>query len=184
MPDEVALYYRSLFPRACLVLDVGCGRGDFLWPGAVGLDLDHAALLHARHKHVVEGSAAVRLPFRESVFDGVLAKDVLEHLQNPRFLMDELWRVTKPRGQLVLVTPRGVPRAVWADYTHVRGFSRSALQALLQDAGWTLLKLHRMGGVPFAGRFGLVGAIPKVLAIPGLGHYWGTNWQAIARRGD
>jgi SAM-dependent methyltransferase len=101
---------------------------------------------------------------------------------DPRPLLVELRRVTRPGGRLVVVTPRDVPRAVWADYTHVRGFSRAALQSLLRDTGWTPSRLHRMGPVPLAGRLGVEHVIPKILSVPGIGHYFGTNWQAVAHR--
>jgi hypothetical protein len=51
----------------------------------------------------------------------------------------------------------------------------------MRDSGWHLEKLGRMGGVPLAGRLNLVRHSAKILAIPGIGHYYGTNWLALAR---
>jgi SAM-dependent methyltransferase len=177
----VTKYFRSCFAGCSSMLDVGCGKGEILWPDSVGIDLDFVALRKAGER-VVQVDVTHRLPFSNEVFDGILAKDILEHVTRPRDLLEELHRVAIPGGRLVVVTPRDLPRAVWADYTHVRGFTRGALEALLHDAGWSVQKLHRMGPVPLADRLNLISSIPKILAIPGVGHYLGTNWQAWAAK--
>jgi SAM-dependent methyltransferase len=182
MSAPVVDYYRSLFRGRDLVLDVGCGRGDFLWGRSVGVDLDADALPRDGRRTVV-CDLTVGLPFADGKFEGILAKDIIEHVADPRALLAELRRITRPGGLLVVVTPRDVPRAVWADYTHVRGFSKAALRSVLADAGWTTGTMCRMGAVPLAGRLGVVRMIPGLLRIPGIGHYLGTNWQATAANG-
>ena len=176
----VAAYYRRLLEGAHPVLDVGCGKGDFLGAGWVGADRDLDAL--RGQARVTQVDVTVGLPFRDSSFGGFLLKDVVEHLNDPRGLLAEAHRVAKPGAKLVLVTPRAVPRAVWADYTHMRGFTKDALKSLLADSGWRVSRIARMGAVPLAGRLDFVEAIPILLAIPGVGHYFGTNWQALAHR--
>lgn len=183
MSSPVAAYFRDLFSDHEMVLDAGCGEGAVLWSRAVGIDADIGALRVTGHR-VVQADLTDMLPFQDATFDGVLAKDIIEHLPDPRSFLAELARVTKPAGRLVLTTPRAIPRAVWADYTHVRGFTKQAITWLLRDSGWALEgHLRRMGGVPLAGRLGIVSWLPTLLRIPGFGHYFGTNWQAIAMRG-
>lgn len=46
-----------------------------------------------------------RVPFDDGSFDLVLCTEVIEHLNNPQNLIDELHRVTKSGGHLVLTTP-------------------------------------------------------------------------------
>lgn len=180
---EIVDYFQDLLGEARLILDLGCGGADFVNDRSVGVDLDFEALRGSR-KRLVQADLDGPLPFRNASFNGVLAKDVIEHLQHPRGLLEEVRRVTAPGGRLVLVTPRDVPRAVWADYTHVRGFTRNALRSLLRDSGWRPVRMHRMGGVPLAGRLHLVSSIPTLLAVPGIGHFFGTNWQVIAVRSE
>jgi SAM-dependent methyltransferase len=122
------------------------------------------------------------LPFADASFRAVLAKDVIEHLHDPRLLLREAHRVTRNHAKLILVTPRAVPRAVWSDYTHIRGFTKTALRALLEDTGWRPLRLYRMGSVPLAGRLNIIHLLPHLLSIPGFGHFFGTNWQVEAVR--
>ena len=41
----------------------------------------------------------------EDFFDLVVAAEVIEHLENPRFTVRDLYRVTKPGGHVILTTP-------------------------------------------------------------------------------
>jgi 2-polyprenyl-3-methyl-5-hydroxy-6-metoxy-1,4-benzoquinol methylase len=46
-----------------------------------------------------------RLPFDDASFDGVLALEIIEHLEAPRAFVRELARVVKPGGTVVISTP-------------------------------------------------------------------------------
>lgn len=45
------------------------------------------------------------LPFANNTFDLVVAVAVLEHVANPQRVVEEIWRVLKPRGYVYAVTP-------------------------------------------------------------------------------
>lgn len=51
------------------------------------------------------------LPFEDGYFDLVIFASVLEHLYNPRFALDEVGRIVKPGGLLLLETPNAVAAA-------------------------------------------------------------------------
>jgi SAM-dependent methyltransferase len=181
IPRDVVDYLRSFFADCTSVLDLGCGRGDFLYDGTVGLDMDFVALKEAGDR-VVQADLTHPIPLRTGSFDGVLAKDILEHVPEPAGLMNEIARVSSAGAKLVITTPRAIPRAVWDDYTHMRGFTRSAVERLLADTGWTNVRVRRYGAVPLAGRLGVVRFIPRFLTLPGIGHYFGKNWLVTATR--
>ena len=176
---DVVRLYRGYFDEGMTVLDVGCGRGDMLGSGWIGIDLD---ISNKGEGSVVRGDLDDGLPFGDSVFDGVLCKDIIEHLPRPQDVLGELARVSRPGAKLLVLTPRAVPRAVWADHTHLRGFTRSSLVRLLEMTGWGVSSIGRMGGLPLAGRLHLTQALPAIMKVPGVGHFFGTNWQAIAVR--
>ena len=50
-------------------------------------------------------NADERLPFGDAEFDLVWCSEVIEHLRDPAFSLNELRRVTRPGGVLVLTTP-------------------------------------------------------------------------------
>jgi SAM-dependent methyltransferase len=75
----------------------------------VGCDINPWALQRARRNVpegaflLLSGSDAYAFPSRS--FDVVIAKHVVEHLQNPELAIAEMSRVLKAGGLLVLVTP-------------------------------------------------------------------------------
>jgi SAM-dependent methyltransferase len=82
-----------------LTLDLGAQNGPYAahFPRRVALDLNPAAHLHLR-------GDAHALPFADRVFDTVLCTEVLEHLTEPQRAIDEMYRVLKPGGALLLTT--------------------------------------------------------------------------------
>lgn len=190
MPRELALRYFRAFGDARRVLDVGCGTGalGLYCPSddieIDGVDHDVAALARAsayeRVAHVDLESSA--LPYDDETFDAVLAKDILEHLHEPRRLVCEMRRVLKPGGVLVVSVVMAKPRAVWADYTHVRGFTKRSARMLLEDAGFQVEAIWRMGGVPLSNRLHVIWLVPMVLRLPLLGWLWASSWELKARR--
>jgi SAM-dependent methyltransferase len=189
-PAALAHRYFRHFGEARTILDVGCGSGSFgrhAPPGVRihGIDRDESALaLAALHEDVVTRVDLAReaLPFEDATFDGVLAKDVLEHLPDPLSLVRELHRVLVPSGGLVASVVVANPRRVWDDYTHVRGFTRTAARQLLGDGGFRVEAISRMGPVPGSLRFGFVGQIPVLLRVPGVGRLWTASWELYAHR--
>ena len=99
------------------VLVDGCGIGmylEHLAPYAssmVGLDIEHERAVQA-HAHTLQVlcAAGESLPFPSTTFDLVLSHEVLEHVQDDRQVIQEIIRVLRPGGRLVLFCPnRGYP---------------------------------------------------------------------------
>jgi len=109
---------RAALSGATRWLDVGCGHAVFpAWLSrrtspldlsgrmAVGLDPDRQSL--ARHEVLklrVAGDAA-KLPFEADSFDLVTANMVLEHVEEPASLFQEIARVLRPGGRFLVHTP-------------------------------------------------------------------------------
>lgn len=91
------------------VLDVGCGSSRIiadLPPGSVAIDILFRKLRYARKfgRPVVQASG-FQLPVRDESFSCVLCSQVIEHVPKESPILDELCRVLKPGGRLVLGTP-------------------------------------------------------------------------------
>jgi SAM-dependent methyltransferase len=93
-----------------LVLDVGCGVGDdvrALGEGAVGLDTSDAMLAEANERGnalFVKGDVHA-LPFDYESLGGVRTDRVLQHVADPGLALDEIVRVLKRNGVVVLAEP-------------------------------------------------------------------------------
>jgi ubiquinone/menaquinone biosynthesis C-methylase UbiE len=102
-------------------LDVGCGTGDDVRAmaavvgesgGAVGVDVSEALLAEAR-KRAAEAGARVEfhagdahaLPFADGSFDVVRTERVLQHVQDPARVLDEMARVARPGGRIAAAEP-------------------------------------------------------------------------------
>lgn len=105
----------EFIPSGSLVLDAGCGRAanakELRDRGChyVGLDISLTGLLKARNDlgssvNLTCGDAE-SLPFRNGVFDAVVATFVLEYSTDPRRLLSEMHRSVRPEGIIVLLGP-------------------------------------------------------------------------------
>ncbi len=99
-------------------LDLGCGRNDLLaeFVGArlqVGADpVRHPSLVREPGCHFVQARAKY-LPFRDSSFQLVTMRQVVEHLRDPLAVFAEVHRVLKPGGRLLIVTTNREAPLVW-----------------------------------------------------------------------
>jgi SAM-dependent methyltransferase len=171
-------YFFTKLPGGTL-LNLGSGSTSFedQLRTVVGVDLSAPPTFVDRFVR----ADAHALPFSADSFDGVLLKDVIEHVADPVAVMREVLRVVRPEGALLLTTPRAIPRAVWDDPTHIRGFTHRAICSLFQLSGWRVTAgPRRIGGFPGAGRLGLIPHLETLMAVPGFGHWFGTNWVVQA----
>jgi SAM-dependent methyltransferase len=129
------------FPAETRLLDVGCGSA---WLGEhyaryTGIDVSPEAVEAAkRHgREVLLADVDERLPFEDESFDGVVLKDVLEHVHDPVRLVRDSRRVLRPGGRVFASSP-DAQRWVWDDYTHRRPFTRKAFRLLFEDQGFTV----------------------------------------------
>ncbi len=190
MSSQLAARYFRDFGAARRILDVGCGTGALgryrLSPEIEihGVDIDAGAVAQAAgfEQTICLDLETSPLPYDDASFDAVLAKDILEHLRDPGRLVGEIHRVLRPGGVLVVSVIMAKPRAVWADYTHVRGFTRRSARLLLEDAGFEVEAVWRMGGIPLSTRLRLIWLVPTLLRLPVVGWLWASSWELKARR--
>ena len=118
LPGFAAQWDFSVFYLAAQLkgrlLEIGCGRGLMLkrmaelgWQ-AEGLDIDPKAVDAARRQGLIVHLGTIAAQgFPDDSFDAVVMSHVIEHVPDPRALVQECHRILKPGGRLVSITPNG-----------------------------------------------------------------------------
>jgi len=142
--------YAERFPPGARVLDLGCGRGEFLEllreRGADGLGVDPDSsmnrVVRERGLRAVQTDALAYLPEHPGEFDGVFAAHLVEHLPAERLpaFVAAAAAALRAGGRLILVTPNPANLQMqlndfWIDLQHVRLYSPDSLRLLVHLAG-------------------------------------------------
>jgi len=144
------------------VLDVGCWSGQFeklaisSVKSIVGLDPDEEAIHFAkkfvpRAKFVI--GAVSNLPFSDNTFDVVVFSEVIEHIpkNSEDHALEEIKRVLKPKGILILSTPNKHPLSILLDPAYFisghRHYSMDELKLLLEKSKFEIINIFTRGNI-------------------------------------
>ena len=175
------------------LLEVGCGSGIFLgqaakwgWIGH-GLDISPQAVQMTRES--CPGATVVCAPLEKSgfspeTFDLIALWDVIEHVDDPEALLNQVRGLLRPRGMVVMETPdegclaralvRFIHNATGGRVSHLKAiyyeahrwyFSRRAMSNLLHRVGFDQIQIHSESTVSEFGQrkgeaYGLVSKWP------------------------
>ena len=109
-------------------LNLGCGTDIKL--GYINLDI--AAMTGVDIVHDIN---VLPLPFNNECFSEILCRDVLEHLDYQNLVQD-LHRVLKPGGKLVIRVPHYTSRNNHVDPTHKKTFSHRTFEFFVKSSGF------------------------------------------------
>lgn len=126
----------------CTLLDVGTGNGAFVHMArqqgidAWGQDLAK----QSEDEHVYVGPLAT-IGFPTESYDVITLHDVLEHIPAPLALLQEVRRILRPGGTLIIDFPRfhhESGRHHWRLTEHLWYLREDQLKALIEQAGFTV----------------------------------------------
>ncbi|HVL51776.1 MAG TPA: class I SAM-dependent methyltransferase [Actinomycetota bacterium] len=178
---RVRSFYLQFVSEAKLIIELGCGRGEFLQLAAemgietLGVDLDPGMIAETRRQGL-EAIQADALEFLETTTatpDALFAAHLVEHLSVEQALrmFTGAGKCLKPGGVLIVVTPN--PRCLsvilsdfWNDPTHVRPYTIPLMEFLAKQAGLE----------PVTSGFNVTdepGAPPQI-RVPEMNLPWGT----------
>lgn len=134
------------------VLDVGCGEGTFLlharrrgWQ-TVGVETSRADLKNS-DLEIHETLARVENSHGANSFAAITLWHVLEHLENPRESLKEIYKLLAPDGKLLIAVPdaNGFQAKIFgADWLHLDAprhlyhFNSKSLAMLLRQCGFQI----------------------------------------------
>ena len=183
-------HYVPMFADCRRVVDLGCGRGEFLTLlreagiSGYGVDSDESMVEAARAQdlEVVLGDAVSHLRELEAGdVDGVFCSQVAEHLATDELLalLDAAYQKLAPGGVLVVETPNPETLFIFAaffyvDLTHIKPIHPEAMRWALEVTGFEGVRIHRILPVPDGTR---LEPLPAELAT-------GEGWSTIAANID
>ena len=190
--------YLPFFEGAGRVLDVGCGRGEFLdllqarGIPARGLDLNSemVEVCRARGLDAVHGDAVGYLSgLDDGALGGLFAAQVVEHLQ-PGYLLRFLelaFHKTAPGGRLVLET---LNPACWVaffesyirDITHVWPLHPETLQYLVRASGFSDVRIEYRSPVPEQDKLQPVAVLPGDERLAAVAETMNANVERLNSR--
>ncbi|MBP7119004.1 class I SAM-dependent methyltransferase [Candidatus Woesebacteria bacterium] len=147
------------------VVELGCGLSYFpemaRLHGAYsyGLDFSEKAvnkLIESFPKTKFVIGDATKTPFDNAEFDVVVSGEVLEHIEVPQTLIDEMARICRPGGKIIISTPH----LEFDDPEHIWEFDEKDLQEMMGKYGET--KVETLKSTKFPGREYIIAVTTKV----------------------
>jgi 2-polyprenyl-3-methyl-5-hydroxy-6-metoxy-1,4-benzoquinol methylase len=147
------------------LLDVGCGMGTLLqaaeradWT-AEGVEVSRTSVEQVRKAGLkVFHGTLEEAQFPDDYFDVVASIEVIEHVLEPRPLVEEIVRILRPGGLFWGSTPHGrgiSARAVGTDWSavcppdHLQLFSAHGIKNMFRQAGFSEVRIDTHGVNPF-----------------------------------
>jgi SAM-dependent methyltransferase len=141
-----------------VILDIGCSSGFMLrdirrlLPRAVVIGADYVWGPLKKIASEVPDLPVVqcdltRCPVPDGSLDAVVLLNVLEHIRDDRSAVQQLYRVLKPGGLVVIEVPAGPHLYDVYDRTlmHFRRYSLQSVSTLLRSAGFEIVKKSHLG---------------------------------------
>jgi ubiquinone/menaquinone biosynthesis C-methylase UbiE len=206
-----AILVRRYGPPRGRLLEVGFGLGHLLARleppyETYGLDVNPWALEKAvevaPRARLRQGSAQDLGAFTDGFFHVVVAKHVVEHLEQPQAAIREFARVTAPGGLAIVSTPnldspmrrrKGKEWIGYRDRTHISLHTPDEWLEMLKEAGFRARRVFSDGfwdppyvrGFPVALQkliFGLPGGLQAIAGVPVLPVRWGESVILILQK--
>lgn len=186
-----------------VVLDAGCGEGGVVAfcarRGAHIIAVDmHEATLETARKLLAETAArklecfcspADSIPVADAVASRIICTEVLEHVEDPARVIEELYRVGKPGALYVFSVPESLseallkkvgPESYFREPNHVRVFERETFAQAVRAGGLEIVS-HTMTGFFWSVWWALYWGCKPDLSHPNhpvLDH-WTHAWRAL-----
>jgi len=158
------------------LLEVGAGRPDVLTGFRLagmkvyGCDISQVSAVACKKENIpfkYVNLADGKLPYKSEIFDVVYSKSVIEHLLDPLNFVTESFRVLKPGGILLILTPdwEANYKIFFDDFTHVRPMSRRSMNLLLSMLDPIEINTYRFRQLPLAWKYPVINKLCALISI-------------------
>jgi SAM-dependent methyltransferase len=142
------------------ILDLGCGP-HAKKEGSIGLDKRPAP-----HVDVIHNLNDLPYPFSDDEFDWIEMSHIIEHVDRPLLVMDEVHRIAKDGATIRIITPHYSSQLSYGDLEHFHHFGYVTFSTL-QNTGLFRISRHKLHFTD----------LYKVLGISTLANWFPRRWE-------
>ena len=153
LEESTRALVRSHVAPGARVLDAGVGMGrvleTFKTHDRYGIDISFDYLRIARDAGIEVAFARIEdMPYNDKVFDAVIACDVLEHVIDLNHCCEQILRVLRPRGSIIIRVPNEdnldayLEPSLPYEFIHLRNFSLSGVRLLFEKVFGCIYEDH------------------------------------------
>jgi SAM-dependent methyltransferase len=143
-----------------IILDAGSGKQQYrkCFSHARYESTDIEQLPNYEHDFIC---SLDNIPKSDNTYNAVLCTQVLEHVDFPQKVINEIYRVLKPGGRLFLSAPQGA--RVHSEPYHFFNFTKYGLASLFEQSGFDIIFIRANGGV-FWNLGKMIRTLPKYIS--------------------
>jgi SAM-dependent methyltransferase len=158
-PEKLIKFLKKKYSleKTSKILEMGCGRGEFLneftklGMDGFGIDLSNFAKDYCDNAEIkVVDISKNPVPYPDNSFDIVFSKSFIEHFYYPEEIFKEAYRVLKPSGILINLTPEWnyIYKSFYDDYTHRTPFTKKSLEDIHHITGFKNVEVQSFKQLP------------------------------------
>ena len=155
---EILLSLFNVYSKKDLLLNAGCGTGitsSILkrYTKIINIDISKEAIKYSLKRnntnHII--CDCLRLPFKDNIFDTIIADNIIEHVDNDFSVMSEFKRVLRGGGIIILSVP--AYNFLWSPHDdfahHKRRYSKGMIKELAKAVNLRIIRISYWNSILF-----------------------------------
>lgn len=143
--------------RGSKILEIGCGRGDFInefiKSQMDGYGVDQSSECKNYFSNILFSKVDLlneNIPLKNNFFDVIFSKSLIEHFYYPEKIMNEAYRLLKPGGIIITLTPdwEFIYKSFYEDYTHRTPFTSVSLKDIHSICNFREIEVKKFKQLP------------------------------------
>ena len=168
------LFNRFKMNKNQKILELGCGRGEFLNEFVkCGLEVHGVDISDYSEKFFSElnfkkvDMEKEKLPYQDNYFDFIYSKSFIEHFYYPEKIFKEAYRVLKPGGMIITLTPewKYIYKSFYEDFTHRVPFTKVSLKDIHSMSNFNSINVESFIQLPILFEKNFISKIYLILSI-------------------
>jgi len=168
------LFNRFKMSKNQKILELGCGRGEFLNEFVKcglevhGVDIsDYSEQFFSELNFKKVDMDNEKLPYQDNYFDFIYSKSFIEHFYYPEKIFKEAYRVLKPGGMIITLTPewKYIYKSFYEDFTHRVPFTKVSLKDIHSMNNFNSINVESFIQLPILFEKNFISKIYLILSI-------------------